>query len=463
MMKWFPVLAVGSVCLLGGWMLGRLRRESAEPPPYEVREGEEPRPALVRRAQQLWSADANQCDGRQVVRFMIHLGETLDDGSWRAVSAAVPHALDQQRSVESLQDGILLANNAVLPRFVRSACVEEIVAQIRRANSGGYDAGQINTILGKSAELPIPGEGYLSSPQEALVLAALRAGDLPRAGEYLSKLAWPKESHPDQMEAAEIVHDIVNIGLDVAGGKIDPARVIRAWNGQARDAVGRSLLQPILENAVLSAGTEFDRKPMLPSLESLFKASMSVESAEAFRGRILQLRQRGLIRGNELSILETSNLVGLYCSSFRKPAYAYSYWMRAAEATLKSNGNDARRVADFYGRSAAAATSEQDRVTSLRHAAMHWERSGHPEAALKAVEEAISSVQDAAIRKELSALSEGLKAALRKAEAAASQKRQVETERQERTVKRMRELILQARSDGRPARRSGRSRKSYGI
>src|SRR5262249_4632563 len=261
--------------------------------------------------------------------------------SWRAVAAAAAHALEEQRKVDSLQDPMFLANNAVLPRLVRSGCVEELVLQIHRANSAAFDAGQINSILAKSAETPVPGEGFPARPQEARLRAAIRAGHLPRAKEYFSKLTWSGDVHPDQRDLAEVAHDAVNIGLDAGQGRIDIRRVVAAWNGQSADPVGRSLPQPILENAVLSAATESDRKPVLPSLGVLFKESLAQEGAEAFWKKLLARRQRDLVSGSDLALLETADLAEAFGKSFKNPNFGFSYWMRTAELTLNANGNNA--------------------------------------------------------------------------------------------------------------------------
>src|SRR5262249_15279152 len=70
MKKGIPILAVGALCLAGGWFLGRQSWGTSDPAPFEIPDPSESRPALVRRAQLLWSADANQCDGRKVLRFL---------------------------------------------------------------------------------------------------------------------------------------------------------------------------------------------------------------------------------------------------------------------------------------------------------------------------------------------------------------------------------------------------------
>lgn len=449
MKNWIPYTALGAACLFAGWLGGRLRSDSAEWDEFKVTAQTEESSALIRRAHHLWQVSPDRVDGRQVARFLVHLAKTLDDASWWALSGPVAHAWNQLRQ-DSLQGPVAEANEVLVPRFLRAGSVDELSSLIGRINANAFDSNQIARLLDSGAAEPLPASGFAGSGPERLAAAAVRSGDLPRAKQYLSRLAWPPDAAADARKGADLLRSVVEIGLEAAAGKMDIHGTIRAWRQSAGDPIGRSCLQPALENAVLSALTHSDRPLTLPRLEDLFKQSSSAEGAQPFWDRILFRLRPTLVRSGELAAVDADVLIRAFTQAYRKPEVAHAFWMGAGDTSWRWTPDDPRRAARFYRRALGAATADRGRADAVKRFAFQCQRAGDPEPALLAVREAADEIKDAAVKKELAPLTEELMQSALKTSTAAATRKQSERERQNKVLAQMRELLLKAKKENRP-------------
>lgn len=449
MKNWIPYAALGAACLFAGWLGGRLRSDSAEWPEFVVSAQPEETPALLRRAHHLWQVSPDRVDGRQVARFLVHLANTLDDASWWALSGPVAHAWNQLRQ-DSLQGPAAEANEILVPRFLRAGSVDELSSLIGRVNANGFDSNQIARLLDRGAAEPLPASGLRGSGPERLIAASIRAGDLPRAKQYLSRLAWPPDAAADARASADSLKSAVEIGLEAAAGKMDIHRAIRTWRQSADDPIGRSCLQPAIENSLLSALTHSDRPMTLPRLDDLFRQSSADEGAQPFWDRILFRLRPALVRSGELAAVDADELIRAFSQAYRKPEIAHAFWMGAGDTSWRWTPDDPRRAARFYRRALAAATSDRGRADAVKRFAFQCQRAGDPEPGLLAVREAADAIKDAAVRTELAPLTEELMQSALKTNSAAATRKQSERERQNKVLAQMRELLLKAKKENRP-------------
>lgn len=451
MKQWGSIAATAAVCIAAGWLVGRFQTGATGSTEFAISPTPEPPATLVRRAHLLWQATPDRHDGRDVLRFLSHLAERLDDASWWAVSGPVLHAWNQAHQSGALEGPLEDANKILLPRFLRSSGVEEVSSLLARVNSSSSDAGQIQEHLEKAVAGTLPPAGFAGSAPERIIAAVVRNGDLGRAGTYLSKLSWPNgTADADRTKDLQSVRDVVEVGLAAAEGKIDLPRLIRAWLRHSSAPLGRSCFQPSLENAVLATVGPSDPKLVRPRIEELFQASASEPGAEAFWARILFRLRPHLLRSGEVAILDAAGLARSYAARYQKPGFEFEFWMAVGDLSWRWSPDDPRRAARLYRRALGCAGSDKDRGAAVKQFAFQCQRAGDAESALLAVRETFEAVKDPGVRTELSQLTDEVMNSALKSSKEAAARRQADRERKLKVIAQMRELLLKAQKENRP-------------
>lgn len=440
MKRWIPAALLATAALAAGWLLGRLRSDSADATEFIIPKNPEDPTALVRRAQALWRVAPGQAGGRQALQFIRYLAETLDDREWWAVTGAAGSAWDQCHSGSEFQSDLASVNDAVVPRFVKSGSVDEDVMILRRISWNSPDATQLAGLLSRLASAPLPGSEFPGSPQERLVAAAVQVGDLPRAKEYLASLAPAAAASPPVGRSREMI----DLLLTAAEGKLDLARLMQFWAEERATVLGRQSYQPALEDAVLACLPDPQAKIRRPSLEELLAQSRDQGGAEAFWGRILFRLRPKLVRGGELAVIDAARIVLTYARMIHQPSFEHDFWMRSAELTTRWNPDDPRRAARYYRRAKQAATTDGEQLAAVKGFAFQCQRANDSDLALGALDELLGVIHDATLKKEVEQLAREIRESALKVNASLASRRQFESDSLRRLLAQTKDLLQKA-------------------
>jgi len=401
-MSW---LVAVPTALVAAWLLVQDRLPEPEPRLRRyLPHGADDVPAMVRSAHVLWNATPDHHDSEEVLRFIHVLAERLNDDAWRAVSAPVHFALNQHGQAVGVQELATKVLTAVLPRTVRAGSTEELIALVDLANSNKPLSTRVNGYLDLAMNRPDAPGRFEDAWQGRVVAACIRAGDHHRAIRYLSRLpewsAAPGSQGWAWREAAEACRN-------ASGGSVEIARVIRAWQACNDSPLGRSCVQPSLEDCVLNLVGRTRATQDLPSAVELFVRSGGEPGAEKFWHRIL-FRACPAVVKDQSRAAETAAIVRGFTAEWGRPDVEYEFWMRAGELAWRWSSNLPDKAVPFYERAIRASQTDAERVQAVRSTVFQLRRIPDADRALALASAAVKDVSDPVHRKELDSLVQDL-------------------------------------------------------
>jgi hypothetical protein len=443
----------GAVLILvaSWWLFGRGLGRPPGPAKIVLPANVNDRPALIRAAHQLWEAEPGHFDAVQCLAFLKLLNDSLDDAQWRAVEAPVSFAWRNHRGITWIRGTLVTLNEKLLPRMVRAGSMADLEMLIQCSNERTFDSAPIDKALSEIAKAPLPKAGYSGSRFSELVAAAIRAGDLKRAKAWLAGLSW-EEGTPDNAKApAARVVAIVDLCLAGLSGRFDLAAVIREWQGQGDDAIGRTALRPVLEQVAARAIRGQNGDAPLLRIEDLFAQGSEEAGAEEYWDRAILHSYPDLVDAVDVTVTRVAVLLRLYGARFKKPEYEYDTWMKVGDQIVKSSPGDPLRAVKYFDRGAQSATSDARRVAAAKKSSAGYLKALEFEKAKGAAQVVSDAVTEEAARKEMDLLLADIRKKLLADQArVAKQKQAIDLDLRRGRLQAMKDKLSAAKKYGRP-------------
>lgn len=331
--------------------------------------GKGPNSNVLQEAHRLWQFPSGDSDAPQVASYLAHLAARVEGDSWRAIAAPAFKAWERLRQMPSVRDGIHGINRDLVPKLTHWGSLEELSGLVRAAGSDSFDAPQIAGLLSGVARETLPPSGFPDSPQELLIAACFQVDDWKRARLLLAEIlpGLRKERVAETTEAA-------NLCIEIASGKLDLPKIIRAWQIFDPVPAGRSAIRPALERQVLLAiaSVPEGRAPHDP--EALVQSTVEVVGAEPFWERILYRAHPLAVHARDAAIPAVGTLCRAFAVGFSKPEFEQAFWTRAGELAWRWTPDNPLRAAECHRRAFLAALTDSQRLSSIRQLVFHSQR-----------------------------------------------------------------------------------------
>jgi len=445
------VLTAGVLLIVGAWWVtNKVAGQPPEPAKLALPPDQADKPALIRSAQQLYWARPGVFDPLDVIAFLRRLNESLDDNQWRAVSAVAFFAWENQRASVPTRVALSKLNETLLRRFARCGSISDLIGLVNHANENAFDGVPINSVLDELTDDAVGKAGYDEMRLSELIAATVFVRDLKRAKGYLGKVKWEPEAPPEAKATVELWTAAVNLCESAERGLVDLPPTVRTWHSMGAFALGRSVFRPVLEEIALRLLDTWEGRGDKPKLDEIFSSSAAEVGGEGYWNRIVERYGPSCITASGAKVDNLATLAAAYGSRFKKPAYAYQVWNKAAEANAKSSPQEPLRTVEFLERAFVAAPDDARRTETLKEISRLTLKAKEYERARKRIEAGMSSVSDPEFKEKLADLLSDVKKKVAEDNRRVDQyQKDVDLDRRRGRLKIMREYLAKAQKDKR--------------
>jgi hypothetical protein len=320
---------------------------------------------------------------------------------------------------------------------------------MRAANEGSFDTTKLNEALLQAVEAPLPPAGWAGSRAEALAVAALVVDDITRTQDYLAKFKGSES--PGVAAGLQRLNGILELREKFKTGRPELDALIKTWNAQGEDLLGRQSLRPLLEGLASGLVNENSTKVVPLNIGEYLTGTAAAPGAEEFWTRVLASMVPSLMTASDPKTNDFGVLAGLFEILFKKPGYAFTIWMRAAELQATTTPLDPTRATSFYERAWAAAINDEQRVRSAKLAIAGYMKVYEFVRARAVADATAKDLKDPAQKKLLDpVLAELNEKESKDAKRVAVQEKQIELNRRQGRLQNMKDLLVRAKRDKKP-------------